>query len=102
MKPKDYYRVQESSLLVAILCCINLVHTPPAYFFVIHLNNILPSTPTYSNWFPSMPHDFYLQFTLPPKDGCSEFSPIGRQNSTAVKCITSQKTANLTVTAMTT
>jgi len=45
--PKVHYRFHNSPTLVRILSQINPAHTLTTYFFKVHFNIILPSTPVF-------------------------------------------------------
>jgi hypothetical protein len=50
MTPTVHSRVLNSPPFAPVLSRLNLVHTLAPYFFQIHFNSILPSTPKSSKW----------------------------------------------------
>jgi len=61
--------------LICILCGINSVHAPPAYFFNTHVNISLPCTPASTKYAPAfrfayqilLRYPFEIQKAHPPK-----------------------------------
>jgi hypothetical protein len=56
--PKVYYRIHNCQPPVSILSQLSSVHSPTSYFLKNNLNNILPSTHRYLEWYLSLrfPH----------------------------------------------
>ena len=50
LTPKGHHSTHKSPQLVPVLSQFNLVHDPTSYFFMIHLNIILPYTLKSSKW----------------------------------------------------
>jgi len=66
--PKVHYRIHKCTPLVPILSQLDAVHTPTFHFLSIHLNIILPPSPSSPKWFlPSkFPHPNPVYASLLP------------------------------------